>query len=427
MDNRHKRLALTAIVILAGVLIAAGYGSAQEPITIEALGEKLYFDTALSMPDGQACASCHDPVAGFDDPDSDLPVSEGIRPHMVGNRNSPISAYAMYAPPFHFDDGEGLYIGGQFWDGRATGGAYGDPLADQASGPPLNPLEMANPNKQVVVNAIKNSDYADLFEAVWGKGSLKNVETAYDQMALSIAAFERTSLFAAFDSKYDAYLQACLDLGGAHAACADGTDPAAATARMGILNDQEWQGLQLFVGENDNDGVLEPGEGAFCSACHVTDWVDPAQYAEYGLDVVVPGWGDGLIPPLFTDYSYDNLGAPKNWDNPFLYLSQQYNPDGADFIDLGLGGALADPDEYGKFKVMPLRNIGVSGPYLHNGLFSDLQEVVHFYNTRDDGTWAEPEFAETVNHDELGSLGLSAEDEAAITAFMLTLTDGYMP
>ena len=93
MDNRHRKLALTVIVIFAGVLIAAGAGAAQAPNTIEALGERLYFDTDLSMPDGQACASCHDPVVGFDDPDSELPVSEGVRPHMVGNRNSPISAY----------------------------------------------------------------------------------------------------------------------------------------------------------------------------------------------------------------------------------------------------------------------------------------------------------------------------------------------
>jgi cytochrome c peroxidase len=304
---------------------------------------------------------------------------------------------------------------------------YGDPLADQAAGPPLNMLEMANPHKPAVVVAVRQADYADLFEEVWGAGSLRHVEMAYDQIALSIAAFERTSLFATFDSKYDAYLKACLDLGGEHAACADGTDPVAATARVGILDDQEWHGLELFVGENDNDGDLEPGEGGFCSACHVTDWVDPAEYDEYGLDVIVPDWGDGLIPPLFTDYSYDNLGAPKNWDNPFLNLPPEHNPDGEDFVDLGLGGVLDDPEEYGKFKVMTLRNIGISAPYLHNGLFSDLQEVVHFYNTRDDGSWPEPEFAETVNHDELGNLGLTTEDEAAITAFMLTLTDGYTP
>ena len=111
---------------------------------MEQLGEVLYFDENLSEPAGQSCASCHMPSAGFVDPDSDLPVSEGVIPGLFGGRNSPASAYAMYAPTRYFDDGEGLWIGGQFWDSRATGEVLGDPLADQALGPFLNPVEMAN-------------------------------------------------------------------------------------------------------------------------------------------------------------------------------------------------------------------------------------------------------------------------------------------
>ncbi len=75
---------------------------------VEKLGKKLYFDTNLSEPDGQACASCHLPSAGFADPDQGIPVSEGVIPGLFGGRNSPTSSYAMYSPNFHFDENQGL-------------------------------------------------------------------------------------------------------------------------------------------------------------------------------------------------------------------------------------------------------------------------------------------------------------------------------
>jgi cytochrome c peroxidase len=178
------------------------------------------------------------------------------------------------------------------------------------------------------------------------------------------------------------------------------------------------------MGDNDNDGVLGniEGEGAFCSACHVADWT---MVADYGPTVVSPKWApEGWVPPVFTDFSFDNLGTPPNPDHP--------NPS---FVDTGLGGNLKDlgyPEdiympECGKVKVMTLRNIADTPPYLHNGVFATLEEVVHFYNTRDvpSEMWPDPEVAENVNTDELGNLGLSPADEAALVAFMKTLSDGY--
>jgi cytochrome c peroxidase len=319
----------------------------------------------------------------------------------------------MYVPVRYIDE-EGLYVGGQFWDSRATGEVLGDPLADQALGPFLNPVEMANQNKVQVVNAIANSDYADLFEEVWGEGSLDDVEDAYDNVALSIAAFERTELFGRFSSKYDAYLQACLDMGGDPDGCAIGIGPKAKKAGKAIFNDQEWRGLQLFMGENNNDGILDKNEGAMCAACHVADWT-PAL-----ANVVVPRWApEGMVPPVFTDFTYDNLGVPKNTEYPL-----ENAPD-----DLGLGPIVGDDAENGKFKVMTLRNIGLTAPYAHNGFFKDLKDITHFYNTRDveDAGWPAPEYGATVNVDELGNLGLSDADEDALVAFMETLSDGYQP
>ena len=156
-------------------------------------------------------------------------------------------------------------------------------------------------------------------------------------------------------------------------------------------------------------------------------------------------------PALFTDYTFDNLGVPKNPDNPVY----DNNPD---FIDLGLGGFLASRPEYepfvdanlGKQKVPTLRNVdlrpgnGFTKAYMHNGYFKTLEGVVNFYNTRDvkpacpdpltreadalaQGCWPAPEVADNVNTDELGNLGLTPAEEAALVAFMKTLSDGFQP
>jgi cytochrome c peroxidase len=356
-----KRLVQLSMILLA-LSIASFVAVAQTSLTpIEELGEFLYFDLNLSTPPGQACASCHEPSAGFVDPDSNLPVSEGVIPGLFGGRNSPASAYAMYAPTFYFDTVEGLWIGGQFWDGRATGDVLGDPLADQALGPFLNPVEMANPDKATVIASVRASAYADLFAQVWGVGALDDVEAAYDQVALSIAAFERTKLFGRFNSKYDFYLEACLLAGGEMNECAQGTGLIAPGVAAGIFTIKELHGMELFMGENNNDGVLDVGEGAMCSACHVADWTaDPG-------NVIVPAWAPaGWVPPVFTDFTFDNLGVPKSTEWPL-------DPNAP--TDFGLGTVVGDPAENGKFKVMTLRNIELTFPYAHNGLFKNLNDI----------------------------------------------------
>ena len=108
-------LCLTLVVAL-GVLPATALGLT----SLESLGKNLYFDRALSEPNGQACSDCHLPAAGWADPDRGLPVSEGVVPGLFGGRNSPTSAYAAYSPAFQWNAMKGVYMGGQFWDGRAA-------------------------------------------------------------------------------------------------------------------------------------------------------------------------------------------------------------------------------------------------------------------------------------------------------------------
>jgi cytochrome c peroxidase len=364
-----KRAALVGCALVTTALALAS-SAAQALTPMEELGRFLYFDENLSTPAGMSCASCHDPDAGFADPDTDVPVSQGIVPTRFGNRNSPSAAYAAFSPVFHYDEDEELYVGGQFWDGRAA------TLADQAKGPFLYPLEMKSPTKRIVVGKASRSDYATLFIEVWGPDAFDDVEIAYDRIAESIAAFETTDELNRFSSKYDHYLAGAVDL----------------TA-------QEALGLELY----------EDPAGGNCAACHPSE---PGPSGE---------------PPLFTDFTYDNLGVPRNPDNPFYFISEEFNPDGEDFIDYGLGGVLGLPEEMGKVKVPTLRNIAITPPYMHNGAFSTLHEVVDFYNTRDvpGAGWPPPEVAENVNHDELGNLGLTAAEVDAIVAFLETLTDGH--
>jgi cytochrome c peroxidase len=400
---------LTAI--FASNPLFAGDKGAIELTPIEQLGKDLFFDS-LSSPDWMSCATCHSPDVGWTGPipgtNKHGAVYRGAVPSRFGNRKPPSAAYATLSPVFHFDEAEGLFIGGNFWDGRATGELLGNPAADQALGPFLNPVEQNNPSKEAVCIQVAASKYAGLFEEVWGPGSLDcetSTEGMYERIGLSIADYEDSGEVNQFSSKYDAFL-------------AGDTD----------LSDEEASGLALFEGK------------AMCSACHTT----------------------GAASAL-TDFTYDNLGVPRNPENPFYDMDKELfdngapiNPLGSAWTDPGLGGFLQTRSEWqgkatenmGKHKVPTLRNVGKSygnnfpKAYSHNGYFKSLKSTVHFYNTRDIKSacpeafitekdalkmncWPVPEVPYNVNTTELGNLGLTDAEEDAIVEFMLTLSDGF--
>jgi len=338
------------------------------------LGEAIFNDPNLSEPAGQSCADCHDAAAGFADPATSniVPVSEGVVSGRFGNRNAPTAAYASFIPDFHLDTSENQYVGGQFLDGRSAN------LIEQAKGPFVNELEMANTSESMVIDKIKAASYADKFRTVYGSASLEDVSSAYNNVADAIAAFENTEIFAPFSSKFDAHL--------------------AGTAQ---LSTQEARGLDLF----QNKGL--------CTECHIIQ--EGSQ-------------------PLFTNFTYSNIGTPANPNNPF------YDVD-PDFIDLGLAdnpNLTTDSSlEQGKFRVPTLRNVEITAPYLHNGVLQTLEEVVNFYNTRDSNQcyganaeplvncWPLPEVEVNVDIASMGDLLLTAEEEADLVAFLKTLTDGF--
>jgi cytochrome c peroxidase len=344
-----------------------------EPLELsrkEQLGKLLFFEKSLSTPEGQDCSECHDPAFGFADPETGLPVSKGAVEGRYGNRNDMPAAYAAYVPPLHRDTVEGIWVGGLFWDGRAN------TLEEQAMGPPLNPLEMANKDTLAIGKKLNELAYKDMFEEIYGQDAMADPSTAFRHMADAIAAYERSSELNRFDSKYDYFLR-----GEAQ------------------LSEQEIRGMALFVAEQKGN----------CAACHPTTTLQ-----------------DGT-PPLFTDFTYDNLGAPRNPENPFYTLSRELNPEGFDYVDLGLALTVNDAAEKGKFRVPTLRNVAITPPYLHNGVFKTLYQVVAFYNTRDVAHWPSPEVPENVNREELGDLGLTNGEVEDIVAFLNTLTDGWEP
>lgn len=405
-------LALSGVVVADAALAADATVSptAFRPLTaLERLGSRLFFDTRLSEPEGQACASCHDPNFAFTDPDKVFPTSEGATAGLFGNRNAPTAMYTTTAgteQALHFDDFLGVWRGGQFWDGRAQN------LTEQAKAPFLNPLEMGNPaqpdrNLAVarIVEKVRGGEYAALFRRVFGADAFADPALAFDRIATALAAFERTPAFGQYTSKFDAVL-----------------------AGRATFTALESQGQTLF----NQFG---------CGTCHPLDPI--------ASNVARPG----------TDFSYHNIGLPKNPRNRFYGMRKEFNAAGKDFVDLGLGGVFPEgssdrTDQAGKYKVPSVRNVALTAPYGHNGYFNTLRGIVDFYSTRDskprcknrDGAdidvteevalrracWPAPEMPATVDRGvrggrTMGNMALEPQEIGAIVAFLNTLTDGWRP
>ncbi len=436
-------------------------GSNKSLTPIEKLGQSIYENLNLSKNRNQACSSCHHSSAKFADPDNVLapdarPVSQGSDSSFFGGRNAPTASYAAFSPKLHWDADNELFIGGVFWDGRASGQlttatATGDqlerteptgiPLADQAKGPFLNPVEMGLTSLEDVVNIVMNSASRNQFVRIFGREIFDsnglNVPVAYNKIAEAIAAFEASTDFNKFNSRFDQFVR---EQGGnvdefGVKLVGDFREYVGPPKnfKSKYLTYDEADGLALF--NADSQTQLNVGDGSkvggMCYLCHITERHDP-EYNENSTYPANPKTSNGTYPPLLTDFSYDNLGIPVN---PRIAVLA-----GPQAVDYGLGdesrseelnalygGTYNVEDERGKFKVSSLRNIAETAPYGHNGYFPTLYSIVHFYNTRDN-TWPDEGFppAEveaTVNHNELGNLGLSFDQEIKIVMFLKTLSD----
>lgn len=344
------------------------------PDSLETLGERLFFDTNLSMNRTQSCSTCHDPEYAFADPRG--MASIGDDGESFGDRNAPTAAYAAFIPTFH-QDAKGAWTGGQFWDGRAPR------LEDQAGGPPLNPIEMGMPDKASVVARLQEDPaYLQSFPALFGEGILEDPDAAYEAMTQALAAFERTPEFSPFSSKYDKFLRGEAEL----------------------TNEEELGRLLFFSQQFTN-----------CNQCH--------QLSRSAIDP----------QEVFSDMRYHNIGTPENT------ALREMNGVALGTVDEGLAANPAvagDPEQRGKFRTPTLRNVAVTGPYMHNGVFEDLRTVVLFYNiynTKSEARLINPETGEkfgpapvpeTLSVKEL-THGPALDDKRidALVAFLKTLTD----
>ena len=415
MKKPHRRAGRAAIFAAAFAVGSPVLATASgEERRLEELGARLFSDSSLSEPPGVACASCHNPKNAYLGVNgSSVPAVARGATGALGTRKPPSAMYASFTPPFGFvtklneitHKREKVPVGGQFRDGRAS------TLEEQAAGPLLNPAEMNNPSKAAVVKKVLGGDYADLARAAF-KDKVDGPEAAFALITQAIAAYERTDAFHPFSSKFD--------------------DVMRGKAQFTLL---EAEGFGLFK---------NPRKGN-CLACHAGGGPNPSSEPGGSMSHDPKDW-------LFTDFTYDALGAPRNAAIPANANPENY--------DLGLcrreGLATMAPKGFdvetvcGAFKAPTLRNVALAAPYFHNGSVATLREAVAFYATRDvnperwypkgaDGAPKKfddlPEkyqrnanVVEVPYDRRLGEKPRLSEHEIdAITAFLQTLTDAPAP
>src|SRR3984893_4502743 len=447
-------------------------------VSIETLGELMLFDKNMSPGRNQACTSCHMPYAGWSGPIPSVNLTIIAYPGTVhfraGKRTAQRHTYAPFFPVLQYNQEQGLFFGGNFWDSRATGYRLRNPDAEQAQGPPVDTQEMGFPDTACVAFRLSQAVYKPLFEVLWGKDSLDinfppnteeicetpggaavfggdpepiklrpeertEAETVYDHWGASIDAYEQSVQVSNFTSKFDAFLK------GNYTMTAD-----------------EMAGFKLFNGKGN------------CNSCHVDGRGTTLQPGQVDTSTTATA-----NPPLFTCFGSANEGLPLNPRDAFYYQTtpDPYgfigNPLGFGYRDLGMGtflrsgfGAAPNPNESwisqapsvdGQMQVSSARNVAMTpskcptteapGPYFqkeffHNGYIKSLKQLVHFYNTRDvyrfqvesgncpAGTvekvtcWPAAEVPQNETGT-IGHLGLSDTEEKQIVTFLQTLKHGF--
>jgi cytochrome c peroxidase len=436
------------------------------------LGKLMNFDENISPAKNRACGFCHMPYAAFSGPIPSVNLTmvayPGSYEFRAGKRTAQRYTYASFFPVLNYNQTQGLFFGGNFWDSRATGYLLGSPDAEQAQHPPVDTQEHALPDTACIAYRLSQAVYRPLFETVWGAGSLNitwplNTEqicstpgfggsatpiqlipedrtkanNVFDHWGNSLDQYETSPDVSAFSSKFDAYLKGNY-----------------------TLTKDEAAGMDLFNGKGN------------CNSCHLTGrgTTSPQFQPDHSKAA--------SVTPLFTCFGSANEGLPLNPRDAIYYqntpdsLGFTANPDGFAFRDLGMGSFLRGvaapnpnsdwtqfaPGVDGQFQVSSARNAAMtpascstteagSAPYFqkgffHNGYIKSLKQLVHFYNTRDvypfnvtsghcpAGTtekvncWPMPEVRNNLDMT-TGQLGLTDKEEDQIVRFLQTLTDGY--
>jgi cytochrome c peroxidase len=266
------------------------------------------------------------------------------------------------------------YFSSQFWDGRSPS------LEDQALHPFVNPIEMGLKDHQPILDVIKADEtYTAGFKAAFGIG-VDQVGIAHVTQA--IAAFERTLI--AGDSPFDRWFYA---------------------GESSAMTEQQVQGYELFIGK------------ARCVSCHVIEQTSAT----------------------FTDNRFHNVGVGFNriqQDAPTLaqaYIKANRTLEEVDVdvltdprsSELGRFAVDRQFDGMGAFKTSTLRNIALTAPYMHDGSIETLEKVVEHYNNG--GVTNEGDPVNDFLSGGIRPLNLTAEEQAAVVAFLNALTSPVLP
>lgn len=394
------------------------------------LGRKMFFDPSLSASGKMSCSTCHDPGHAYA-PANALPVQLGGKQlRLQGVRAVPSLTYLERTPRFKigldtafdpdsrrlpkaarpnsnlsqnsnaadpaasvvalFQAEQVVPEGGIDWDGRAL------VLAEQASGPLLDPREMANKDGEELLARLKATSYAGELVSIFGPEVFKSSGAGLADMYLALARFQiEERSFHPYNSKYDYYL-----------------------AGRAQLSAEELRGLKLFD---------DPDKGN-CAACHLDK---PTK---------------NRLAPAFTDYEFEALAVPRN-------KKLSANRDAA-YFDEGLCGPMRKDsvkESYcGLFKTPTLRNVATRQVFFHNGGIHSLDDAVRFYverETRPERWYPRRTDGTVAMYDDLpvayrsnvdvkdapfnrhrGDLpALNEQEIKDVVAFLNTLTDGYQP
>jgi cytochrome c peroxidase len=488
---RNERIIISSLVavVVAWPELASAAPLPPDEAALVQLGKKVFFDKISKPEDQQACASCHDFKVGGTLPNSKINKTTvsapGAKVKRRGSLKPPTNQYAFFSPPFVANGlSPGLFEGGNFWDGRAEGfGALGSPsglgdvavsgtvrlehiplskqdaykkylgpTTDQALNPFPNNVEQNIRIKRVCKN-VRDASYSSLYTQAYGVPiDCKGLETdpaspvsiSYKRIALSLGAYQASDEVNSFSSKRDKALK---------------IDP---TFPVDGLTPQENLGHDLFYGRNDtgqNRIVTGPfGTGPLNANCAVCHSGLPGQSGP----TTPPPFGNNADPEgdhpnqLYTDNFYHHIGLPYNRE-----VRQTINGSNGETVlpgeKKGLTDHISTASFPGHFKTPTLRNVAKGATatftkaYMHNGYFKNLEDVVHFYNTRDvapngkcetlgiqnataaeakaNNCWPAPEFDNggVAPGFIVGNLGLTPAEEAALVAYLKTLSDTVTP
>ncbi|MFQ5413770.1 MAG: cytochrome-c peroxidase [Phycisphaerae bacterium] len=352
------------------------------------LGRSLFFDKGLSGTGRHACSTCHEPAKGFADGRS---LAEGVRRL---TRHAPTIWNAAYNRWF-------------FWDGRA------DSLWAQALRPIEHPSEMAGSRLQIAHRIADDAALRRAYEAVFGPLPDLSDPARFPPTGRPIPDEPDDPMHRRWvsmtDADRDAVMRIAVNVCKAIAAYerlilsrhapfdrfAEGLRTGDAD-KMRALSLAAQRGLKLFVGK------------ANCRLCHSGPNFSDGEFHSTG----VPTLDDGppQDPGRFAGVE-TVLSDPLNARGPY---SDEHDGAGARKLAFLANG----PQNIGGFKTPTLRNIAVTAPYMHQGQFATLRDVVRFYSTMD-GAIPPGHHRELI----LKPLNLTPGEQADLIAFLEALTD----